>query len=285
MEERIADLIKNNSLEQQRTDEWHTRRYNTITASEVYKAFEDATPTMKYELVMSKLVPRNKDAEGSGNQVGALIWGTRFEPIAKEIYCNLNGVKIVDLSCVAHPTYSFLGASPDGIILTEDTSSPMYGSLIEFKCPISRKFSESTAVPAHYNDQMQLQMECTQLNQCVYAEFAFKVVSYSEWLHSTAEFKSVIAVVGETVFYKGLGDTSDIGSWRNSIPEVRDAGIEANIKYWVLDKWCSRVVAKDPNWITKNIASIEKTWKEVVAYRESGTFPEKPDLNKLTIFV
>ena len=137
MEERVKTLIETYGQNDQRTAAWHAKRGSMLTASEIWKAMKDATPASRYELIISKLTPR-KEAEGTGAR--ALIWGTRFEPIAKEIYCKLeDGVEIVDTTCVPHPNVSFLGASPDGILITEDTTDVRYGKLVEFKCPISRR--------------------------------------------------------------------------------------------------------------------------------------------------
>jgi hypothetical protein len=151
------------------------KRGEMLTASDIYKALPNATPAQRYELLISKLVPKIP-SEGFGAR--ALIWGTRFEPIAKEIYELENpGFKIVDTSCVKHPTVSYLGASPDGILLHEDTTNPRYGRLVEFKCPISRVFNDSTPIPDSYYHQMQLQMECTELYECEYIEMKFLAIS------------------------------------------------------------------------------------------------------------
>ena len=41
----------------QRTDAWHTKRGEMLTASEIYKAVHDASPALKHEIVMSNLLP------------------------------------------------------------------------------------------------------------------------------------------------------------------------------------------------------------------------------------
>jgi hypothetical protein len=99
-----------------------------------------------------------------------LIWGTRFECIAKEIYENETRCTITDVSCVQHPVYPFLGASPDGIIFPTDPKDVRRrGRLVEFKCPFSRVAKDG--VPAAYIHQMQMQMACTGRVWCDYVVF------------------------------------------------------------------------------------------------------------------
>jgi hypothetical protein len=90
----VDDLIAKYGKDDQRTAEWHQKRGEMLTASEIFKACLDATPAMKHEIVVSKLVPRS--SEGAGSR--SLVWGTRFEQIAKDIlfskywnyYCRYN---------------------------------------------------------------------------------------------------------------------------------------------------------------------------------------------------
>ncbi len=171
----------------QRTDAWHAKRSEMITASEVYQIF--GTDASRREVMMRKLEPR-QPTEGSA-PVPALIWGTRFEPVAKRIYEERTKCEITDVSCVQHPVHSFLGASPDGLIIPTFDDPRRYGRLVEFKCPMSRKPSDE--IPPGYVHQMQMQMECTGIDECEYVEFRFKLVNYTEWKRSK-ETKGCFAV-------------------------------------------------------------------------------------------
>jgi putative phage-type endonuclease len=177
MDEQIAFLIEKYGKGEQRTPEWFATRSNRITASECTKAFSTATFSQKKELIESKLISKPQ----GNSQPYACIWGTHFEPIAKQIYQEEKNISVIqDLACVIHPSYEFLGASPDGLILDGD----LKGYLLELKCPISRSFEEGSEIPNEYYHQMQMQMECTRLDKCVYLETKFKHVSYSEWKDS-----------------------------------------------------------------------------------------------------
>lgn len=268
----IQELIAKYGQNDQRTAEWHAKRGTMLTASEIYKALVDATPSQKHELMMSKLTPRPK-TEGSGPR--ALVWGTRFEPIAKEIYCKVSPepITIVDTTCIPHPTVSFLGASPDGIVLCPD--NPRHGNLVEFKCPISRTFSDETPVPIAYYHQMQLQMECTQRTTCEYIEFQFRTPTYTEWKDSTAEYKGFYAVTEDdmNVKYRDLSDTRDPSTWR---AEVLGDVDDWDMVYWTLEKYRMKIVELDPEWLPKNLQSITDVWNTILEHRANGTLPEHP---------
>ena len=279
LQQRIEFLISTYGQNDQRTDAWHAKRGEMLTASEIYKALPDATPAQKHEMMMSKLIPRVR-TEGPGPR--ALVWGTRFEPIAKEIYCSLSDfpMEIVDTTCIPHPEVSFLGASPDGIIKTTGLRN---GRLVEFKCPISRVFSDDSEVPKAYYHQMQLQMECTGLEECEYIEFQFKVMSYSEWMDSKAEYKGFYAVTDDEmqVRYRGLSDTRDPATWRTEVLGTTD---DWNIVYWVLEKYRMKVVEHEVDWLSKNLPSITEVWNSIKEHREAGTLPDHPkDKTTLTL--
>ena len=272
--DKVKRLIETYGQNDQRTDAWHAKRGEMLTASEIYKALPDATAAQKHELMMSKLTPRPK-TEGSGPR--ALVWGTRFEPIAKDIYCKLSDkpMTIVDTTCIPHPTVSFLGASPDGIVVTEDSSHPRYGHLVEFKCPISRAFSDDTPVPNGYYHQMQLQMECTQLSTCEYIEFQFKTPTYTEWMDSKAEYKGFYAVSDDdmNVKYRDLIDTRDPATWRDQVLGDVD---DWDLVYWTLEKYRVKVVEHEVDWLEKNLPSMTEIWNTILEHRKNGTLPEHP---------
>lgn len=272
--EKVKTIIEIYGQNDQRTDGWHTKRGQMLTASEIYKALPDATPAQRHELIMSKLTPK-QISTGPGSN--ALIWGTRFEPIAKDIYKHLEGnIDIVDTTCIPHPVHSFLGASPDGILLTDDYEDKRYGKLVEFKCPISRKFTDSTPIPPAYYHQMQLQMECTGLDECDYVEMEFKNVFYNEWLDSTAQYKSFFVLHDDTgeIIYKHFDDPRSSSVWRDE--ELKENQEHYQTIYWVLANWRKVHVPKQQDWLEKNLSSFQSVWNEVQEFRNSGTLPPHP---------
>jgi putative phage-type endonuclease len=272
LQSKVETLIQRYGQDDQRTAAWHQKRGEMLTASEIYKALPDASPALKHEIIMSKLVPRPR-TEGPGPR--ALVWGTRLEPVAKEIYCLYNGgIQIVDTTCIPHPKVPFLGASPDGILVTKDPEDFRYGKLIEIKCPISRDFDMETPIKHEYYHQMQLQMECTELDECEFVEFKFKDANYTAWMDSKAQYKGFYAVYedGMRLKYRDLGDTRDVATWRRELEEPD----KWDIVYWTLEKWQSKTVDHDKEWLSKNLESVTSVWETIQKHRTEGTLPEHP---------
>lgn len=83
-------------------------------------------------------------------------WGIDQEPAAKEMFQNRTGLVVSDLGFVEHPSIEWCGASPDGIIRSEN-------HLIEIKCPSSARMIEwwlAGTIPEEYKPQMILQSAC-----------------------------------------------------------------------------------------------------------------------------
>jgi len=248
--ERVIRLYGAND---QRTSAWHAKRSEMVTASEIHYLF--TTPAARIDVMMRKIVPQTN---GSGGNSAALIWGTRFEPIAKQLYEERTDCKIIDVSCVQHPVHPFLGASPDGLIIPNDAKDMQrYGRLVEFKCPISRPPKDE--IPIAYQYQMQLQMECTGIDECEYVEFRFKQVFYTEW-ERFKEKKGFFSVSpsGKVVYdaYQEEEDTQTI--------------------YWILISIKEDFLRKDPEWMPKHIGAVKEFWDEVLRHRENGTLPDPP---------
>ena len=259
----VRRTIRIYGMNDQRTSAWHAKRGEMITASEVYQIFTGGET--RRSLILRKLVPPQPS---TGYGVGAMIWGTRFEPIAKELYEKETGCTITDVSCVQHPVYSFLGASPDGIIFpTDPLDVRRRGRLIEFKCPFSR--AESDGIPEGYVHQMQMQMECTGIDECEYAEFRFKQIFSSEWMRSTST-KGVFAVFqDETVNYKPA--SMELKLWQAEVSEQ-----EPQYIYWILVSTKKAFLPKDVGWLPRHIEALQTAWNEVLLHRAAGTLPPGP---------
>jgi putative phage-type endonuclease len=248
----------------QRTDAWLNTRGKMITASEVSKVWQ--TPASRLELLEKKLDPPTR-SDGS-NPIPALIWGTRFEPIAKKIYEDTTQCEIIDVGCCQHPVHSFLGASPDGLIIPKyaDADPHRYGRLVEFKCPMSR--ARKDEIPSYYVHQMQMQMECTGIDECEYVEFRFKQVNFTQWDVAT-ETKGVFAVdENGKVDYKP--DKVDLHEWQCSLTE------DHQYIYWILTDIKKDFVPKDPNWLSDHLSELRAFWDDVERHRAAGTRPEAP---------
>jgi putative phage-type endonuclease len=174
------DILKNKPQPSQRTNEWYEFRYNLITASNAYKAFEN--DTVQNQLIYEKCKPLTQvsaniddDCEDKKiifqmvNTTSTLHWGQKYEPLSVKLYEFIYNTKIGDFGCIQHSAYTFLGASPDGINV--DVGSPRYGRMLEIKNIVNR---EIDGIPKkEYWVQMQLQMEVCDLDECDFLETKF----------------------------------------------------------------------------------------------------------------
>lgn len=254
----VERVLRDYGVNDQRTDAWHAKRGEMITASEVYKVF--GTDESRKEVLMRKLEPPPSADASRPNPIPALIWGTRFEAVAKKLYEERTNCTILDVSCVQHPRYAFLGASPDGIIVPKAGGDPMrHGRLVEFKCPMSR--AEKPEIPPAYVHQMQMQMECTGIDECEYVEFRFKQVNFNEWFKATGT--------------KGRFGVYDDG---RVVYDIENTPEDCQIVYWTLTSIKEDFVRKDPEWLSSHIDQLQSFWDEVVRHRSSGTRPEEKKL-------
>jgi len=255
--ERVLRLYGDND---QRTDAWHAKRSEMITASEVYQIF--GSESARREVMMRKLEPR---PQGEGPPIAPLVWGTRFEPVAKKIYEENTKCKIYDVSCVQHPVHSFLGASPDGLIVpNDDNDMRRYGRLVEFKCPMSR--APKDEIPPAYVHQMQMQMECTGIDECEYVEFRFKQVNFPEWTKSK-----------ETKGHFTVYDSGKV------VYDIADHADDAQVIYWILSSIKEGFVKRNPHWLSDHLPQLRSFWDDVCTHRANGTRPEKTSIVSLDV--
>ena len=260
---RIHRVLKLYGKADQRSDAWLQKRSEMITASEVTKAFASATPSARKELLMRKVYPE-KGCGGGMSSMTACLWGTQFEPIAKGIYEAIQGGDVVDTTCVVHPVYPFLGASPDGIVLMDDPMDLEWGKLVEFKCPISRAFTQTSTIPDSYYHQMQMQMECTGINICDYVEMQFKTCTQTAWRASTAPYKGVLAVYDNgKIVYKDEDDPLTPLEWKQTLVED-----DVRMVFWTLENIRIEQVPRDIAWMDKHLEELRAFWAIVQECRE-----------------
>ena len=256
----VRRVIRIYGQNDQRTAAWHSKRGQMITASELGAIFTGGET--RRGVMLRKLEP---PAPSTGPPCAPLIWGTRFEPVAKQIYETETDCSITDVSCVQHPIHAFMGASPDGIIFPKGPRDTRYGRLVEFKCPFSRVAKEG--VPSAYIHQMQMQMECTGIDECEYVEFRFKQVYYAEWIAFQGRKGVFVIFEDDTVSY-----TKD-ASWEQEHQKI----------HWILQSVKKDFVPRDPEWLPKHLPEMKSFWDEVVEHRTNGTKPAPPPSTTITI--
>ena len=269
----------------QRTPEWYQFRWNLITASNAWKAFESQSAIN--QLVYEKCQPLktfddNGDDEKMVNTNSPMHWGQKFEPLSVMIYEDMYNSKVEDFGCIKHPTYNFLGASPDGIVI--ESSTGRYGRMIEIKNPVSR---EITGVPKkEYWVQMQLQMEVCDLDECDFLETKF--VEYPDYDSYRDDSTIANDLYKGTIIYfhtkerkpfylyqpLNLHLADDISKWEEeNIEKYESEPFNYSFLkfiYWKLDKLSCVLVLRNKDWFKNNIGQLEKVWKTIEAERVTG---------------
>lgn len=258
----------------QRTAEWYLFRYNLLTASNAYKAFESQSTVN--QLIYEKCQPL-KHESGAQTMVNVntpLHWGQKYEPLSVMFYEHTYKTKIADFGCLQHDTYKFLGASPDGV--NDDPASDRYGRALEIKNIVNR---EITGIPKkEYWVQMQLQMEVCDLDECDFLETKF--VEYddsSAYLNdATDKLKGVIMYFTAKdskpfYVYKPL-DLLESDEWEQSMMDKHEERGLFWIKncYWKLDIVSCVLVTRNKQWFADNIGQLEKIWKTILEERITG---------------
>jgi hypothetical protein len=97
------------------------------------------------------------------------LHGKKYEEISTRLYRQLYKTDVIEFGLLPHPRLNYLGASPDGI--TPD------GMMLEIKNPNSMYYSPSPT----YFLQMQLQMECADLDECDFLVCLVKEITEQEF--------------------------------------------------------------------------------------------------------
>ena len=285
----------------QRTPEWYKFRWNLITASNAWKAFESQNTIN--QLIYEKCQPlKDFTIEPEDEEIKmvntntTLHWGQKYEPLSVMIYEHMYNSKVEDFGCIQHPKYSFIGASPDGIIIKSNTGR--YGRMLEIKNIVNR---EINGVPKkEYWVQMQLQMEVCDLDECDFLETKF--VEYSDYESyrkdsSLANFKGTeFNSYGTTASgdYKGIiiyfhtkegkphyeymalncWTPDDVSNWEETTMNKYESEpynyIFMKFIYWKLEKLSCVLVLRNKDWFKNNVGQLEKVWKIIEQERVSG---------------
>jgi putative phage-type endonuclease len=264
----------------QRTKEWYEFRYNLITASNAYKAFE--SQSMMNQLIYEKCLPlkTNSDSTTMVNVNTTLHWGQKYEPLSVMIYESMYNTKVDDFGCIQHEKHFFLGASPDGINV--DTNNiERFGRMLEIKNIVNR---EINGIPKkEYWIQMQLQMEVCDLDECDFLETKF-----TEYYDSTSFYSDVddshkgIILYFHTkelrpfYLYKPLHlrEKEEIEIWEEKMVEQYESS-EYNMVfikhiYWKLEKLSCVLVLRNRKWFQDHIEQLGKIWNIIEQERISG---------------
>lgn len=312
----------------QRTPEWYEFRHGLITASNAYKAF--GSQAMQNQLIYEKCKPQQEQwGGGTGTSAGAgaskevhmvnttttLHWGQKYEPVSIEFYERWFKTRVGEFGCIRHDTYSFLGASPDGINV--DPTSSRYGRALEIKNIVNR---EITGIPKkEYWVQMQLQMEVCDLDDCDFLETRFvEYPSHNAFVEDSAYGRDNDGDNADVDHVSGLDIDIDLsrsrdgklkGSmlhfynpetgepfyvrkpivithrdesehWEKTQMEVYLAApynyVFVNYIYWKLAEWSCVLVERNRAWFVSAVPTLSAIWATIEKERVEGYAHREP---------
>lgn len=300
---KIFEQIRSIILPEQRSPEWFAMRNGKITASDGGAVVGKNKHEPQYNFILKKVL-------GSTFETGeACYHGKKFEQVVTMMYEYKNDVYTEEFGLLGHPEYYFLGASPDGICSPykrdKITPTPLVGRMLEIKCPLMRKIKYSgdikdTICPIYYWCQVQLQLECCDLDECDFVQCNIEEYkSREDWLNDTDDefdFKSkkyglergviielLSAKLSEDDFTDGEVKLSTVYNQASFIyPPKIDMSIDEldnwilneinNLKptvklhriiYWRLIENNCTLILRDNQWFKDNLETLRTIWSYV----------------------
>lgn len=163
------DYLRGIPLPEQRTPEWFAMRDKKITASDGGCVVNMNKHEAQYQFIHKKVFGK----KFSSNMF--CYHGKKYEEIASMSYAYRMNVQVEEFGLMGHKEIDFLGASPDNICnhykFDGKHKSKYVGRMIEIKCPLWRKIKlqgeiKDEICPIYYWVQVQLQLECCDLDEC-----------------------------------------------------------------------------------------------------------------------
>ena len=202
---KIVEKLMKIEYPEQRSKEWFDLRESRVTASDGGCVIGVNHYELPYKFLMKKVLKPPFQTNS------ACYHGTKLEQIATMIYSYRMNVQVEEFGLIAHPKYSFLAASPDGIVgkykLDGKTLTKYVGRMLEIKCPVTRNINTTgeiygTICPEYYWVQVQLQLECCDLKECDFWQCNItEYDSRNDFIEDTNESEPYLSK--ETGFEKG----------------------------------------------------------------------------------
>lgn len=247
----------------QNNKQWESLRKSIISATDISSILESNPFKSKRELLIEKSY-KNADNDFTNSNfynLDAVNWGHKFEPIAKDIYQNMNKCNVITSGLIGHNRHKWLAATPDGFVLknnvkykstenVENIKINDINKLIEFKCPFNRDIFDT--VPIYYWMQTQLQMEVCNINTCDL--FVCKFLEYDNIDNYNADIYSV-----KGTFFNP-----------NDNKQV----------YWKLHNYKIFTIKRDRKWFSNNFKALENFYNEMIYYQSEDHIEELLSIGK-----
>jgi len=274
------NYLKNIPQPEQRSDEWYIFRNSALTASNIYKIFK--SECTQSELIIEKSEPLDVNKFKNTNLSSPMHHGQKYEPISILYYEFINNTSVSEFGCVKHSKYSYIAASPDGIVC--DENSPLYGRMLEIKNVVSREIS---GIPKmEYWIQMQLQMEVCNLNECDFLETKFtEYLTLEDYLddisnHYRGFIMQFCNTNGEVhyeypPFAMSKIDNKEYDDWIEMQLIKNSTKTYVRNIYWKLEVISCVLVLRNKLWFKNIQPAIEIFWTNLIEEKESGSYSER----------
>ena len=313
----------------QRSEKWFKMRDQMITASDGGTIVSLNPYEEPYSFVLKKVHGKPFDTSID------CYHGKKYEQVATMVYEYRMNVKVEEFGLCQHPKHKFLGASPDGIVspykLDGKHKTKYVGRMLEIKCPMRRKIlMDSNApevygphgekitdlkkdvkrgvCPAYYWVQVQLQLECCDLDECDFWQCDISEYSSREefindtdpvhpWLsRKTHREKGVVIqllpknIIGEKnnvmdydkriwnfadfIYLPRINMTPyEIDTWiaktvQNLHITHPDFVLE-RILYWKVRETRNITIKRDCEWFEKNLPIFATSWSYIEYFRRN----------------
>ena len=186
---------------EQKSKEWLEQRKNRIGGSESAAClglnhYETQYNFIKHKVLTKPFITTN-----------IIWWGNATEDVARNLYEYLYDVKVDEYGSIPSSEYSFIAASPDGIVSKYKRNNKnltnLCGRMLEIKSVSTRKINMDISdndikniVPEYYLTQIYQQLETCNLDICDFFQIkAYRYKSYREYsddFNKNNKFKGMI---------------------------------------------------------------------------------------------
>jgi putative phage-type endonuclease len=287
------------SIEQtkQKTDEWYETRHGIFTASNCWKLF--GSQSQYNSIIYEKCCPYSKMRGFHWETETPMNWGILYEPVSVLLYEHLYHTKVGEFGCIIHPDHPFIGASPDGINI--DENSERFGRMLEIKNIVNR---EITGIPKEeYWIQMQMQMETCNLDECDFMETRFKEFDTEDQFYENGETHEWTGVFmafikrdmqynhtnqeKPTYVYLPLDiplDKDTVDEWINTTKmEKNEEFVLYKVHYWYLDEMSCVLVKRNKKWFEVALPIIKTAKETIIQEKQMGYSHREPKRNSARI--
>jgi hypothetical protein len=202
------------------------------------------------------------------------------------LYETLFKTRVREFGLIPHPVHKFLAASPDGIV----SQGEEIGTMVEIKSPVTREICRKSeyVCPIHYWVQIQVQLECCDLQKCDFWQCRFSETPL-DYLNQPvsptmgpitdpnllsgqiAEFfpleyqKSSLSPPFEVRKYAYPSSLEDT-EWKKNLIAPEGYFLHTFLD-WHLEDCYNFAYGRDRGWFEKHLPLMKAFWEEVEAYR------------------